>query len=151
MHSLGFFAHVCYVLILMVYIKFIYIDVEKDQAKKRIFEIMLAVGLAYPAAYDFTQFYREGARSYLSDIGNYFDMIYIWSGVINVILQNNDLSFSLGTKICMAIIVTQMIYKTFFFLRIYEDLSYIVTMLANVIYDLRIFLLFYFIMIVLFA
>ena len=51
----------------------------------------------------------------------------------------------------MAIIIIQMIYKTFFFLRIFEELSYIVTMLSCVIYDLRIFLLFYFIMIILFA
>lgn len=36
-------------------------------------------------------------------------------------------------------------------LRIFDKISYIVTMLETVIYDLRIFLLFYFIMIGLFA
>ena len=35
------------------------------------------------------------------------------------------------------------ITRTFGFLRIYEDLSPIVTMLKNVVYDLRVFLLFY--------
>jgi len=78
-------------------------------------------------------------------------MIYIWSSIVNVILQNMNLTFSIGTKICMTIIVLQMIFKTFFFLRIFEGLSYIVSMLANVIYDLRIFFTFYFIMIVFFS
>lgn len=43
------------------------------------------------------------------------------------------------------------IFKTFFFLRIFSSLSYIVTMITNVIYDLRIFGLFYAILLFLFA
>lgn len=41
--------------------------------------------------------------------------------------------------------------KTFFFLRIFSSLSYIVTMLTHVIYDLRVFLIFYFMLIYLFS
>lgn len=43
------------------------------------------------------------------------------------------------------------IVKTFFYLRVFESLSYIVTMLKNVIYDLRVFLIFYFMVIFLFG
>jgi len=42
-------------------------------------------------------------------------------------------------------------YKTFFFLRIFDSLSYIVTMIQRVIYDLRIFGLFYAILVILFS
>ena len=41
--------------------------------------------------------------------------------------------------------------KTFFYLRIFENLSPIVTMLINVLYDLKVFLLFFFILIFMFA
>lgn len=44
-----------------------------------------------------------------------------------------------------------MLIKTFFFLRIFSQLSYIVTMMKNVFYDLRVFLLFYFILILMFS
>ena len=45
--------------------------------------------------------------------------------------------------------LVSMIMKSFFFLRIFETLSYIVTMIGNVIVDLRIFLIFYFLLFVL--
>lgn len=41
--------------------------------------------------------------------------------------------------------------KTFFFLRIFKNLSYIVTMLTHVIYDLRIFLSFYILLLFMFS
>ena len=43
----------------------------------------------------------------------------------------------------MSIIVGLLIMKSFFFLRIFPTLTPIVVMITNVIYDLRIFLLFY--------
>ena len=51
----------------------------------------------------------------------------------------------------MTIILLQQLYKTFFFLRIFDSLSYIVTMLNQVLYDLRVFLLFYFILLIIFS
>lgn len=51
----------------------------------------------------------------------------------------------------MIIIIVLALIKTFFFLRIFDALSPIVTMLTNVIYDLRIFLFFYAILIGLFS
>lgn len=51
----------------------------------------------------------------------------------------------------MCVIVLLLTVKTFFFLRIFPTLTPIVVMLTNVFYDLRIFLLFYFILILLFS
>ena len=41
--------------------------------------------------------------------------------------------------------------KTFFFMRIFVNLSYIVTMVVNVVVDLKIFLLFFGILVVMFS
>jgi hypothetical protein len=51
----------------------------------------------------------------------------------------------------MIIIVLQVLFKTFFFLRVYPTLTPIIVMLKTVIYDLRIFMLFYMIIIALFC
>ena len=51
----------------------------------------------------------------------------------------------------MTIILVQQIYKTFFFLRIFDNLSYIVTMITTVIIDLKVFLIFYAILLFLFS
>jgi len=56
-----------------------------------------------------------------------------------------------AVKLLMTIILIQQIVKTFFFMRIFNTLSYIVTMIHTVIWDLRVFLFFYFILIVLFS
>ena len=51
----------------------------------------------------------------------------------------------------MTLIYLMMIHKTFFYLRLFDPVSYIVTMLYTVISDLKVFMLFYMIMIFLFA
>jgi len=51
----------------------------------------------------------------------------------------------------MTIIFLIQIVKTMNMLRIFDPLSYIVTMLSNVVYDLRVFLYFYGIMVFLFS
>jgi hypothetical protein len=51
----------------------------------------------------------------------------------------------------MILIVIQVLLKTFFFLRIFPTLAPIVVMLKTVIYDLRIFMLFYFVLIFMFC
>jgi hypothetical protein len=51
----------------------------------------------------------------------------------------------------MTVILLMQILKSFFFLRIFMWLSYIVTMINTVVYDLRVFALFFVILIVLFS
>jgi len=51
----------------------------------------------------------------------------------------------------MCIIILMLILKTFFFLRIFPSLTPIVVMITKVIYDLRIFLFFYMLLIFFFA
>lgn len=53
------------------------------------------------------------------------------------------------TNLCLVVVL--LIVKTFFFLRIRESFTPIVIMLTNVIYDLRIFLMFYTILLFIFS
>ena len=70
---------------------------------------------------------------------------------MNVISQNSTDSQLLYNKVLMSIIFIQQIIKSFFYLRIFKSLSYIVNMIYTVIADLQVFLLFFTILIVLFA
>lgn len=97
------------------------------------------------------QLYRSGFGAYFADAANYLDLLYVYGGIANVVLQNLVAQQHFLNKLLMTIILLQQIYKTFFFLRIFDDLSYIVTMIQQVIFDLRVFGLFYSILLLLFA
>jgi hypothetical protein len=84
---------------------------------------------------------------YLSEAWNYADLLYIFGSIVNVLLQSLLGPHNIWSKAMMCIIVILLIVKTFFFLRIFPALTPIVVMLTNVVYDLRIFLFFYFILI----
>ena len=113
--------------------------------------ICLGLGILYPALYDWGQMIKGGVGEYLSDPWNYADMLYIWGSILNIILQSIYGPYFLVCKILMCIIVGLLIMKTFFFLRIFPTLTPIVVMITNVVYDLRIFLMFYAVLIFLFC
>lgn len=70
---------------------------------------------------------------------------------MNVVSQNSTDSQELYNKVLMTIIFIQQIIKSFFYLRIFRSLSFLVTMIYTVIADLQVFLLFFTILIILFA
>jgi hypothetical protein len=123
----------------------------KEPHHQSIYTLLLAVGIVYPAYYDFSQLYRIGMTSYFADPTNYSDCLYIWGSIINVFMQNVLGPYNIGCKILMIIIVLQVLLKTFFFLRVYPTLTPIIVMLKTVIYDLRIFMLFYTLLIAIFC
>lgn len=76
---------------------------------------------------------KGGLGDYFSDFGNYFDLIYIFGSFIMAFVHWNN-PFSFASKLLMSVIVTLAIRRTFNFLRIFNSLSPIVTMLNNVIW-----------------
>ena len=92
-----------------------------------------------------------GYIDYFGNLSNYSDCIYNWASIVNLLLQNILGPYHIMCKLLMIVIVLQVIIKTFFFLRIFPQLTPIIVMLKVVFYDLRIFMLFYFILIVMFA
>ena len=95
--------------------------------------------------------FKNGIGEYLSDLGNYIDLIYIWGSIAMSILHMILTPYATISKILMSLIVILAIRRTFSFLKLFSTLSPIVTMLTNVFWDLRIFLTFYAILILLFS
>lgn len=139
-HFLGMAMHMFYTLMITIYVHEAYMREPQHQS---IYTILLAIGIIYPAYYDFLQLYKVGLTVYFSDVTNYSDCLYIWGSIINVVLQNVLGPFHIVCKVIMIIIVLQVLLKSFFFLRVYPTLTPIIVMLKTVIYDLRIFMLFY--------
>ena len=82
-HYLGMAMHMFYTLMITIYVHEAYMNQPMHQ---QLYTVLLAVGILYPAFYDFKQLYIIGIRNYFSDIGNYSDCLYIWGSLVNVFL-----------------------------------------------------------------
>lgn len=150
-HIIGVTFHGFHMLSLVVYINMTYIlNYNRDPDFQKWFVIPIAVSLIYPTFYEFKQVLKD-PTGYFEDIQNYFDVLYIIVSIVNIVVQFLNGPFIIACKLMMMFILLIGLYKTFMFLRIFSSLSPIVNMLKNVIYDLRIFLTFYAILIVLFS
>ena len=143
--------HLFYLMSFNVYIYQIYVHGRYDEQAR--WSLLMAAGLIYPWSYDTIQLYKSGFVGYFSEFWNYSDMIFVYSGIVNMILQNFTAfkPSDLLCKILMLLTITTSIIKTFFFLRVFGGLSYLVTMLFQVTNDLQAFLLFYAILIFCFS
>lgn len=112
--------------------------------------IVLAVGLLYPLLYDGTQMIKQGFDYYL-DAWNYLDLLNVFLGYGNLYLQWKHGTWYIWSKVSMIVIILVVLMKTFFFMRIRMSFSYIVTMIINVVYDLKVFMIFFTILIVMFS
>ena len=90
-----------------------------------------------------------GAKAYFSDLGNWLGIIYILGSIANAVLQNYTDPLSYQAKFLMIIVLLMQIPFTFFYLKIFASFSKIFTMLKDVIRDLKVFLFFFIILIVL--
>ena len=88
---------------------------------------------------------------YFADPWNYVDMIHITMGYANVACQWGVGTWHLSSKIVIIIVVLVCLLKTFFFMRIVQKFSYIVTMIIGVIGDLKVFMIFFVILIFMFS
>ena len=60
-----------------------------NEENMMLFNKMIIAGIMYPAILSFTEIYKSGIVNYFSDGSNYMDLIYVWAGLINVLLQNS--------------------------------------------------------------
>lgn len=113
-------------------------------------KILLCVCIIYPFSYDSIQLYKQ-KWDYFKDQWNYSDMAFHWSGICNLFFQFTGKPDDLQAQITMTLVLLLALIKSLFFLRIFDSLSYLVTLLRSVIYDLRIFMLFYAILMFMFS
>lgn len=157
-HFIGAFFHVCYVVAMYWYIINVFLIPPTKEADGTLVNpppnidllIAMLVCLFYPLNYDGTQLIK-GGFSYFKDPWNYVDMLHIALGYFNIYLQWSGRTWDIGSKIVFIAVILLTLIKTFFFMRIVMSFSYIVTMIFSVCYDLRVFLLFFSILMIKFS
>ena len=112
--------------------------------------IVLAVCLCYPIWYDGTQLMKSGIN-YFYQGSNYIDIVHISMGFLNIYMQIYVGTWDYLSKVVLIIVIMTSLKKTFAYMRIFPEFSSIVTMINCVIIDLRIFMVFFFILIVFFS
>lgn len=113
----------------IVYVNRIYLYKQYEERVELLWIMLIC--LLYPLCYDSMQMFKVGPIEYASDPWNYIDMGHIWVGIINVFVQrfNPDI-LSMPNMIIMVIVALILLMKTFFFLRIFQNLSFLVSMLG---------------------
>lgn len=109
------------------------------------------IGTIYPVSYDIAQVIRVGPADYFRDFWNLIDFVYMFASIAQVILHTLYSPFEPQCKATMTVVLFLGMGKTFFFLRIFESFSPIVTMLSFVIKDLLPFTIIYAILCLMFA
>ena len=105
-----------------------------------IFQVLL---LQYPLYWELSHLMIEGMQ-YLDSAWNYLDILHCTVGFTNAGLQYLQQPQDLCPKLALILVILISLFKLFFFLRIYDSLSYIVTMIFQVIKDLQAFITFFF-------
>ena len=152
-HFLGAFIHLIYVITFCVYVSEIYLENDEGENKTTLL-IMMAVSLFYALVYDFRQLFLSGF-DYFLDVWNYSDQLHIWLGYLNIYFQfahpSDSAPRTAECQLTMILCTVLMLIKTFFFLRIFANMTKLVIMMKNVISDLRVFIFFYVIMVIIFS
>lgn len=126
-------------------------DEDYHDKKHKILGSFLLIGIIYPITYDLIQAWRTGFVDYTSDIWNWIDILYNGSCAVLFGLHMFGDPFDQANKGALQTVVFLGMGKTLFFLRLFHGLSPIVTMLINVIADLKVFIFFFLILVVLFS
>jgi hypothetical protein len=98
----------------------------------------------YPLIYDGFELIKLGRKEYFKDPWNFIDQGFIWIGLANCFVQRMSPDITQPqNKILMMSQLIMVITRTFFFFRIFESLSFLVSMMKAVILDLRPFIFVY--------
>lgn len=81
--------------------------------------------------------------SYLEDGWNFIDVLAVTASTLNLFMQLIMGHRHLSCKVIMIFIIYLVIMKTFYFIRIFPTITPIVVMLGKVTYELKEFMLFF--------
>jgi hypothetical protein len=138
-HYFGASMHFIYMIVYTSYVNDIYLYRLMDNRVAYCWAIMLC--LLYPFMYDSLQLFKQGPTEYFQDPWNFIDQAHIWCGIVNALLQRFSPDIlSKHNILFMVLVSTIMLLKTFFYLRIFISMSFLVSMLKQVFLDLRPFL-----------
>jgi hypothetical protein len=152
----GWFFHLVYQIVLLIYIDVVYLNMDRDEDGKYIYKtnvhLLYALGvcLVYPIYTDGMQIISNG-MSYFREASNYVNLLQIILGYFSIIQQYYEDPVDVVAKGVMIITVVTSLMKQFFYMRIVGSFSYIVTMMVNVTKDLSVFLVFFMILVIMFS
>ena len=127
-HYLGAFLHLCYNVVFFIYVNSVYNERQFEYQYKLCWAMLIL--LIYPMVYDMLQLCKQGPMEYFGDFWNYLDQGHIWFGFANIFIQRTTDNIVSKLPQCLMITVAlMMLIKSFFFLRIFKGLSFLVTML----------------------
>lgn len=151
-HLFGCVIHFLYIIILMLYASEIYLaDLDDIGDKSSNMSLVLLIFLAYPFVYECIQMIGIGVIEYVTDIGNWVDLLFIISSVAMPIVHTMISPMHWFSRALMCCNVVLGMRRTFNVLRIFAPFSPIVVMLSSVIVQLSAFMTFYFIQCLLFS
>ena len=129
---------------------YIYPDKTADSSGENLILIIL---IAWPFAFEVIQMCKFGFINYWTDLSNYMDFSFIaGSGVMAILHTIPGIGpRSFVGRFFMVFVILCSIRRTFNFLRIFSFFCTLVTMMNNVVWSLKIFLTFFFILQFLFA
>ena len=108
-----------------------------------------AICLIYPLYYEYLQLQKLGFTQFLAT--NLAEFMHILFGYTNIYFQIYHGTWAVSSKFFIIIVVFITMFNTFEKLRVFQQFSYIVTMIREVIKDLQIFLVFFVIVIIMFS
>ena len=145
-HLFSVFVHVGYLVLLFMYLEEVYHNVAQEEEEGiNSLIIVIFILVAYPFVYEVVQLYKAGFVDYFSDLGNFMDIFFITSSVSMGVIHSKIGPHATASKYMMVCVIMFAIRRTFLFMRIFSSLSPIVTMLQGVIWQLRLFMSFLFI------
>lgn len=139
--------HLVYLTTFLIYIDNVYMKNDEDQLG--VWQLILAAGVSYPTFYEILQIYKDGIIDHVSNLWNVNDFLMVTTGILTVVLGQFMNQLAVKLKIVLILSCLSLLIKTFYFLRIFNSLSYLVAMLGQVISDLRVFALFFTLLIIL--
>jgi hypothetical protein len=97
--------------------------------------ILTGVLLSYHSFYEMKQMKKQKLK-YFSYTMNYLDFSFMFFGYYNIWRQLMTVKTCVFSQIVLILVILMSLLKLFFFLRIYSQLTYIVTMIMTVASDL---------------
>lgn len=107
----------------------------------------MGVSLLYPLAYEMGQLCK-GCRQYFSTSKNLVDFLHVFMGYATIYTQWDLGTWHIASRAILILTICVTMLKTFEIMRVLLSYSYIVTMLREVTYDLRVFMSFFVILII---
>jgi hypothetical protein len=157
-HTRGFLTHFAFLIFLIWYTNYIYIDATLQEAfdvkdynavKLNPAAIAFPIMWLYPVIYESVQLFSVGVTDYFFDVDNFNNVLYNSFCIANSVIHLMYSPYAFHAKILLIIVIVLSTIRTLEMIRIYESFSPIYTMLRKVIYDFKEFLLF-FLLIILF-